>query len=116
MSTSALYIPYTRKGLIITDVTDLPLWIAKNETRVKLIKPSEISASILTLLDESDEKVIIVSPYMKISKWYKFINKVNELKTRNIIIEIYVRDDPENKATYRDLDRLELEYKKIPHL
>jgi len=116
VSTSALYIPYTRKGLIITDVTDLPLWIAKNETRVKLIKPSEISASILTLLDESDEKVIIVSPYMKISKWYKFINKVNELKTRNIIIEIYVRDDPENKATYRDLDRLELEYKKIPHL
>ena len=83
---------------------------------MKLIKPSEISASILTLLDESDERVIIVSPYMKILKWYKFINKVNGLKARKIITEIYVRDDHENKETYHDLDRLALEYKKIPHL
>jgi hypothetical protein len=34
----------------------------KNETSVKWINPSEISARILTLLDESDERVIIVSP------------------------------------------------------
>ena len=83
---------------------------------MKLIKPSEISARILTLLDESDERVIIVSPYMKISKWYKFVNKINELKTRRILTEIYVRDDPDNTATYRDLDQLALQYKKIPHL
>ena len=51
---------------------------------MKLIKPSEISGRILTLLDESDERVIIVSPYMKISKWYKFINKVDSLKSRKI--------------------------------
>ncbi len=88
----------------------------QNETNVKLIKPSEISARILTLLDESDERVIIVSPYIKISKWYKFINKVNGLKSRRINTEIYVRDDPDNTATYRDLDQLGLEYKKIPHL
>jgi len=83
---------------------------------VKLIKPSEISARILTLLDESDERVIIVSPYMKISKWYKFMNKINRLKARRIPIEIYVRDGPDNTATHRDLDDLALEYKKIPHL
>jgi hypothetical protein len=83
---------------------------------VKLIRPSEISSRILSLLDESDERVIIVSPYMKISKWYKFVNKVNELKTRSILTEIYVRDDPDNTATYRDLDQLALQYKKIPHL
>ena len=83
---------------------------------MKLIKPSEISARILTLLDESDERVIMVSPYMKISNWYKFVNKVNELKTRRILTEIYVRDDPDNTATYHDLDQLALPYKKIPHL
>lgn len=83
---------------------------------MKLIKPSEISARILTLLDESDERAIIVSPYMKISKWYKLINKINGLKDRKIITEIYIRDDPANTATYRDLDQLALEYKKIPHL
>ena len=52
---------------------------------MKLIKPSDISARILPLLDESDERVIIVSPYMKISKWYKFMHKVNGLKTRRIL-------------------------------
>ena len=83
---------------------------------MKLIKPYEISSRIFTLLDESDERVIIVSPYMRISKWYKFVNKVNELKTRSILTEIYVRDDPDNTATYRDPDQLALQYKKIPHL
>ena len=87
-----------------------------NETSMKLINPAEISARILTLLDESDVRMIIVSPYMKISKWYKLINKFNVLKTRGIPIEIYVRDDPENTATYRDLDKLALQYKRIPHL
>jgi len=83
---------------------------------MRLIKPSEISASILTLLDESDERVIIVSPYMKISKWYKFRNKIKGIKNKGILTEIYIRDDPENTATYNDLDHLNLEYNKIPHL
>ncbi|MEN8156635.1 MAG: hypothetical protein ABFS10_06780 [Bacteroidota bacterium] len=83
---------------------------------MKFIKPSEISAKILTLLEESDERVIIVSPYIKISKWYKLILKIQSLKARNIVTEIYVRDDTNNKTTYHELDQLELEYKKIPHL
>ncbi len=83
---------------------------------MKLIRPSEISAKILTLLEESDERVILVSPYTKISKWYRFIHKLNDLKTRRILVEIYVRDDPDNQATYRDLDQLALQYIKIPHL
>jgi len=83
---------------------------------MELIKPSEISARILTLLDESDERVIMVSPYMKVSKWYKFVNKIKGLKTRRIQTEIYVRDDPDNVVTYHDLDQLALQYIKIPHL
>lgn len=83
---------------------------------MELIKPSEISARILSLLDESNERVIIVSPYMKISRWYKLLNRIKELKTRRISMEIYVRDDPENAVTYHDLDQLELDYTKIPNL
>lgn len=83
---------------------------------MKLLKPSEISARILTLLDESDERVILVSPYVKISKWYRIAKKIKELRTRGITLEIYVREDPDNVSTYSDLDQLELDYKKIPHL
>ena len=81
-----------------------------------LIKPSEISAKILTLPDESNERVILVSPYMKISKWYKLLHKINRVKKRRILTEIYVREDPDNTATYRDLDQLTLQYIKIPNL
>jgi hypothetical protein len=83
---------------------------------MKLIKPSEISARILTLLDESDERVILVSPYMKIAKWYRLRNRFIGLKSRKIPLEIYIRDDPENTATYHDLDQLDLPYTRIPHL
>jgi len=79
---------------------------------MKLIKPSEISARILTLLDESNERVIIVSPYIKISKWYKITNKIDDLKSSRLPLEIYVRDDQDNTATYSDLDQLALQYKK----
>lgn len=83
---------------------------------MKLIKSSEISARIFTLLDESYEWVILVSPYVKISKWYKLLKKLDELKSRGVLPEIYVREDPDNTTTYSDLDQLALPYKKIPHL
>jgi len=83
---------------------------------MKLINPSEISGKILTLLEECEERVIIVSPYMKISKWYRLLNRLNDLKAKSIPIEIFIRDDHRNEETYQDLDQLELEYQKIPHL
>jgi len=83
---------------------------------MKLIKSSEISGRILTLMEESNERVILISPYMKIAKWYKLVKKLDELKSRGVLLEIYVRDDPNNQATYQDLDQLALPYKKIAHL
>ena len=59
---------------------------------MKLIKPSQISGEILTLFEEADERVIIVSPYCKISKWYKLLSKLKSLIERNIKIEFYVRE------------------------
>lgn len=83
---------------------------------MNLINPSEISARIMTLIDESEEKVILVSPFVRISKWYKLINKLQELATRNVQLELYVRDDLENTLTFRDLDALGIQYTSIPHL
>lgn len=41
---------------------------------MKLIKPAEISSKIMTLIEEADESLIIVSPYNDLEKWDK-INK-----------------------------------------
>ena len=59
---------------------------------MQLIKPSLISGEIMTLIEEADEKVVLICPYVKIKKWYKLLNKLKVLKQRNIDVEIYVRE------------------------
>lgn len=60
---------------------------------MKLIKPSEVSSKIMTLIEESEEKIILISPYVKVAKWYKLVKKIEEAKKRNIDIEFYIRED-----------------------
>src|SRR5690606_39021224 len=50
------------------------------------------SGEILTLFDEADKNVIIVSPYCRFQKWYKLKEKLNSLKSRGIDIEFYIRE------------------------
>lgn len=74
---------------------------------MKLIKPSQISGEILTLFEEADEKMIIVSPYCKIQKWYKLLNKLKSLKERKIDIEFYVRAG--ELATIEEIEQVGIE-------
>lgn len=83
---------------------------------MKFIKPSEISSKIMTLIEESDEYVIIVSPYIKISKWYKLLKKLNDLNERNITVEFIVRDDKTNHISFEELNGLGFKYKAIKDL
>lgn len=83
---------------------------------MKFIKPSEISSKIMTLIEESDEYVVIVSPYVKISKWYKLLKKFDNLKSRNIPIEFIIRDDSTNQLSFKELDSLGIKFKAIKDL
>jgi hypothetical protein len=60
---------------------------------MELIKPRQISGDIMTLIEEADQKVIIITPYFKVKNWYKMLNSLNSLITRNIAVEIYVREN-----------------------
>lgn len=59
---------------------------------MQLIKPSQISGEIMTLIEEADKKLILISPYFKIGKWYKLLNRLETIKKRNLEVEIYVRE------------------------
>ena len=59
---------------------------------MKFIKPNSVSGEILNLIDEANEKMVLVSPYCKFNKWYRLINKIKDLKKRNVILEFYVRE------------------------
>lgn len=57
-----------------------------------LIKPSQISGQIMTLIEEADSKIILVSPYFRVSKWYKFLNRLERINKKEVIVEIYIRE------------------------
>ena len=66
---------------------------------MKLIKPKQISGEIMTLLDEADKEVIIISPYVKVTEWKKLENTFQKLKLRNVDVKFYFREN-ENKTLY----------------
>jgi len=60
---------------------------------MKLIKPNQISGDIMTLIDEADKFVIIVSPYCDFTNWKKIQKCFNNLKERKIPVDFYIRAD-----------------------
>lgn len=83
---------------------------------MQLIKPSEISSKIMTLIEESESKVIFVSPYVKISKWYKLKNKIENSQKKNIQIEFYIREDKENILSITEVEKLGIVPILVPNL
>ncbi|MGB0432514.1 MAG: hypothetical protein ACPGLV_18705 [Bacteroidia bacterium] len=83
---------------------------------MKFIKPSEISSKIMTMIDETDEFLYLVSPYIKIAKWYKLINKFNRLKERNIPFKFFVRDDNRNSESKAELKNLKYDFTALQNL
>jgi len=81
---------------------------------MKLIKPSEISSKIMTMIDESDKKVILISPYCKISKWYKLQKKIQSLIDRKIELEVYIRKGEENSKS--EIENMGITPMEIPDL
>jgi phosphatidylserine/phosphatidylglycerophosphate/cardiolipin synthase-like enzyme len=56
-----------------------------------IIKPLEISTHIISLIDDADEDLIIVSPYVDIGDWNKMKKILKEAVSKNINIKFYVR-------------------------
>lgn len=81
---------------------------------MQLIKPSQISGEIMTLIEEADEKIIIVSPYIKISKWHKLLQRLETIKKRNIEVEIFVREG--EKESIAEVVQIGFEPILIPNL
>lgn len=83
---------------------------------MQLIKPDEITGKILSLLEESKEHVLIVSPYVKISKWYKLTKKLDSIRERGVHLEFIIRDDETNLKSFEELERLNIKFRAIPNL
>lgn len=81
---------------------------------MKFLKPNSVSGEILNLMDEANEMVIIVSPYCKFNKWYRLVNKIKDLKSRNIAVEFYIREN--EQESYDQIMSLGIKPICIPNL
>lgn len=83
---------------------------------MKLLQPAALSGEILTLLDEADNRLIIVSPYVKIEKWFKLKKKLESAIKRNIQIEFYIREDNNSFESFEQVRILGIQPIGIPDL
>lgn len=60
---------------------------------MRIIKPKLISGEIMNLIEEANEKMVIVSPYYHITKWTKLLHCLEKMQKRKVAAEFYARED-----------------------
>lgn len=60
---------------------------------MELIPPLEIASKIMSLIQDAESEITIVSPYISIEKWYKMKNCIQSAVNKKIQITFYVRAD-----------------------
>lgn len=60
---------------------------------IEVVKPREITGKILTLIEESEDEVFIVSPYINISRWTKVKQSMKRVRKRGVKVTVYMRED-----------------------
>ena len=80
---------------------------------MKYIHPPEIAAKIMTMMDTTKDKLVIISPYNKVKGWIKLEKHIKKLCEKNIEIEWYIRKRHSNEdiAQIREfgIDPIEIE-------
>lgn len=59
---------------------------------MELIRPTEVSGKILSLIEDAKAELIIVSPYNNINEWKKMSRFLGEAKKRLPLIQYYARE------------------------
>jgi hypothetical protein len=70
---------------------------------MKLIMPAEISAKIMTLIDDAEKELIIVSPYNVITNWDKLIYSIKKAQERKIKISWYSRKNHTDQNNIKEV-------------
>jgi len=83
---------------------------------MKLIAPSVISGEIFKIIDEADEILVLVSPYIKINGWPKLTNRLKAALSRGLDLKVYVRDGQKNLNSIDELQQLGITPFLIPNL
>lgn len=75
-----------------------------------ILNPSENITSIISLIENADKFVIIVSPYTNLKGWDKLKEVVNNASKRNVEVSYYVREGEGSKG----IEELDVKIYEVP--
>lgn len=81
---------------------------------MELIMPAEISGKIMTIIDSAKEKIIIISPYVKMVNWPKLTSRIIRAKENGVKIDWYIRKN--ESASFQEVSRLGIRPNEIENL
>jgi len=84
--------------------------------KMKIIPPYQITSEILNLINEANEYLILVSPYVNFNNWEGIKTDIRNALKRNVKIFFYVRLQSENFTSWEQLEGLGITPKLIKNL
>src|SRR5688500_7622706 len=73
---------------------------------MKILQPHKISNEIFDLIYEAKQYLIIVSPYVNFKYWERLASELVNAKNRGVRIDFFVRNEPENAASWEQVESL----------
>ncbi|WP_320020403.1 phospholipase D-like domain-containing protein [Labilibaculum manganireducens] len=83
---------------------------------MKIIPPYQITSEILNLINETEEYIILVSPYVNLNNWDRIKVDITNAIKRGVKIQFYTRLDSDNYKSWEQIEQLGLKPKLIKNL
>ncbi len=83
---------------------------------MKIIPPYQITSEILNLINEAEEYIVLVSPYVNFNNWERIKVDISNAIKRGVKIQFYSRLDNENFNSWEQIEQLGLKPKLIKNL
>lgn len=83
---------------------------------MKIIPPYQISSEILSLINQAEKYIVLVSPYVDFKKWGGLKQELEKAKQRGILIEFIARFEPDNYKSWEQIEAIGITPKLVKNL
>lgn len=83
---------------------------------MKILSPHQIASEIQNLIVKSEKYLILVSPFVNLTKWQLLETAIVNAHKRGVVINMYVRNDPNNHETWEQIEAMGITPKLIKNL
>lgn len=83
---------------------------------MKIIAPYQITGEILSLINQSKEFLVLVSPYVNFQNWDTIKSEIANAKKRNVKIAFYTRLDNDNHRSWEEIETIGIQPRLVKNL